>query len=512
MTFKKCVQIVTTVVLVSTLATVFRLSLRNAVPKRFETIPDAPKIYPDYVETTIPPNIAPINFYIEDDASAYVTVVTGEKNGAEIVVAGREVRLPEKKWRALIRENAGSALRFQVYEKTRADRTWRAAAPFAVDVSEDPIDSWLAYRLLAPGYDYGGWISLEERCLESYETRSLFDNRATGACVNCHAFQNRRTEKYSIHYRPGRGLPNGGTMIALNGNYKKITGKIDEINGRCSYPAWRPTGDLIACSSNKTFQALHSMSTQKIEVVDSESDLVLIDAATNRATVVTKTLDEFETFPQWSPDGSELYYCCAKVKLEVGLDRPTDRAEELAANVSELRYNVYKREFNEETREFGEPVLVVDARAKERSALHPRVSPNGRFLVYVLVESGVFPLWRPEADLWIKDLTTGEERPLAAANDRNAESYHTWDSSGKWLVFSSRREDGQYARPYFTHVDENGTATKAFVLPQRDPLANKKNFRAYNVPELLVEPVRDSKKRVYEAITSKPQGMRREKK
>ena len=501
-------RIVVVAVVLAALLGVARLCLRDALPKRYERIADSPKIYPDYAETTIPPNIAPLNFYIDDEASAYVTVVSGEAGGEEIVVAGREVRLPEKKWRALVLANAGKSLRVQVYEKARGERSWRATAPFSVAVSPDPIDSWLAYRLLAPGYDYGGWISLEERRLESFETRTLFDNRATGSCVNCHAFQNRRTEKYSIHYRTGRGIPGGGTMIALDGNLKKITGKIDEIDGRCSYPAWRPTGDLLACSSNKTFQALHSMSTQKIEVVDSESDLVLIDALTNRATVVTKTPDEFETFPQWSPDGSELYYCSADVKLEVGLDRPTTRAEELAERISELRYNIYKREFNEETREFGEPALVVDARAQERSALHPRISPDGRYLVYVLVESGVFPLWRPEADLWIKDLTTGEERPLTAANDRNAESYHTWDSSGRWLVFSSRREDGQYARPYFAHIDENGVATKAFVLPQRDPLANRKNFRAYNVPELLVEPVRESRKEIYQAITAPPRKTR----
>ena len=104
-----------------------------------------------------------------------------------------------------------------------------------------------------------------------------------------------------------------------------------------------------------------------------------------------------------------------------------------------------------------------------------------------------------EADLWIMNLETGEDRPLDEVNDRYAESFHNWSSNGRWLAFSSRREEGQYARVYFAHVDADGRAAKPFVLPQENPLHNRQNFRAYNVPEFIVEPIPFSKREIFNA-------------
>jgi hypothetical protein len=69
------------------------------------------------------------------------------------------------------------------------------------------------------------------------------------------------------------------------------------------------------------------------------------------------------------------------------------------------------------------------------------------------------------------------------------ESYHTWSQNGRWIVFSSRRYDGNYTRPFFAHVDENGRATKPFELPQADPSYNRELMKSYNVPEFLTGPV-----------------------
>ncbi len=463
-----------------------------------------PHTYPDYDGVTIPYNIAPMNFQIEEDGASFYCVVYGEaqgQNGRKIVSRSARVDLASG-WRALLEENVGGRVCADVFVKGTTDKKWRRYETITMDVSPDPIDGWLAYRLLAPGYDYGGWITLEERELATFKTTALFDNRGSGTCVNCHAFQNRRAEKFSIHYRVGGGAPGGGTVVGIDGELKKIDGKVSELNGRLSYPAWRPTGDLAVFSSNKTFQALHNMSTQKIEALDSESDLVLVDMRANKATVLTQTRDEFETFPSWSPDGKTLYYSSATVKLAPPVSQGQARAEEGANRIEDFRYNIYKREFNEQTQEFSEPTLVVDARSRERSALHPRVSPDGRWLVYTQVESGTFPLWRPEADLWIMNLETGEDRPLDEVNDRYAESFHNWSSNGRWLAFSSRREEGQYARVYFAHVDADGRAAKPFVLPQENPLHNRQNFRAYNVPEFIVEPVPFSKRSIYAAARS----------
>lgn len=77
----------------------------------------------------------------------------------------------------------------------------------------------------------------------------------------------------------------------------------------------------------------------------------------------------------------------------------------------------------------------------------------------------VYPYWHHEADLWLLDLSTGEKRPMAGANSKDTESFHNWSTNSRWLVLSSRRDDGLYTRPYFCHVDSKGNVSKAFYNP-----------------------------------------------
>ena len=69
------------------------------------------------------------------------------------------------------------------------------------------------------------------------------------------------------------------------------------------------------------------------------------------------------------------------------------------------------------------------------------------------------------------------------------DSYHSWDSSGRWIVFSSRRDDGLFTRPYFCHVDTAGSVSKAFMLPQRNPRRfYRERFLSFNVPDFITRP------------------------
>jgi len=88
------------------------------------------------------------------------------------------------------------------------------------------------------------------------------------------------------------------------------------------------------------------------------------------------------------------------------------------------------------------------------------------------------------------DLTTGNTRPLRRANSTKAESYHSWSSNGRWILFSSRRHDSNYTRLYIAYMDEQGKDHKAFAVPQEDPMFYQHYMRSYNVPEFMVEPVK----------------------
>ena len=81
--------------------------------------------------------------------------------------------------------------------------------------------------------------------------------------------------------------------------------------------------------------------------------------------------------------------------------------------------------------------------------------------------------------------------PLTEANSENVESYHSWSDNNRWLVYSSRRLDGLYTRPFFTYIDANGQAHKPFLLPQKDPMKYYKSLMfSYNIPEFVKDKVK----------------------
>jgi hypothetical protein len=74
-------------------------------------------------------------------------------------------------------------------------------------------------------------------------------------------------------------------------------------------------------------------------------------------------------------------------------------------------------------------------------------------------------------------------------NSNDTESYHAWSSNGRWVVFSSRRYDGNYTRPFIAHIDAQGRATKPFELPCADPDYHRQFMKCYNIPEFMRGPV-----------------------
>ena len=145
--------------------------------------------------------------------------------------------------------------------------------------------------------------------------------------------------------------------------------------------------------------------------------------------------------------------------------------------------------FNSQDRTFGKPEVVVDASSKERSITFPRVSPDGRYVLYAQGNYGQFHIWHKSSDLWVKDLVADTCYTLRRANSSDVDSYHSWSSNGRWIVFSSRRMDKNYTRPFIAYFGKDGIACKAFVLPQEDPEQHILLLKSYNVPELTKDAV-----------------------
>ncbi len=52
-------------------------------------------------------------------------------------------------------------------------------------------------------------------------------------------------------------------------------------------------------------------------------------------------------------------------------------------------------------------------------------------------------------------------------------------------MFSSRRNDGDFTRPFFAHVDRNGKCSKPFELPSSNPDYHRQLVKCYNIPEFM---------------------------
>jgi len=452
------------------------------VPRHYTEGRQQPHIYPDYAEVTIPPNIAPLSFELLTEADdAVVRFSSGEH---ELLCEGLKARPDMDEWHELTAVAKGGTILVEVFGEK--DGQWQRFKPFNIYVSNDSIDPWLSFRMISPSYVSYEELTLNQRCLENYEERVMVDNmlcttEAGGQCVNCHSYQQYNSQRMQFHARQ----THGGTVIAYDGRVEKVVMQHDSLLSAGVYPAWHPQLRLIAYSTNKTMQAFHTSHLNKIEVLDSESDLILYDIDRHEVRTIEQQPDELEIYPCWSPDGRWLYFCSAHFRYQ------TDSVDiaEITLRVRELKYNVYRKSFDPETRRFGERELVFASDSLGMSATLPRLSPDGRWLMFALAEWGCFHIWHHEADLWLMDLSNRQACPWEEVNSKDTESYHSWSSNGRWVVFSSRRYDGVFTRPFFAHIDAQGRGAKPFELPTEDPDRHRQLLKSYNVPEFMLAPV-----------------------
>lgn len=157
-----------------------------------------------------------------------------------------------------------------------------------------------------------------------------------------------------------------------------------------------------------------------------------------------------------------------------------------------MTYSLCRIDFDPGTRSFGHNVdTLYNGQSNKKSVSFSRISPDGKYLAFTLQEYGGFGVWHRDADLYMIRLSDGMIYPLTEANSDVGESYHSWSSNSRWLVFSSRRLDQLYTRPFFTYIDEAGVAHKPFLLPQKNPVKYYKDLLwTYNLPEFMPKEVR----------------------
>lgn len=447
-----------------------------------------PEIFPDYTDVTIPCNIAPMNFQLNKAENLETQlIISCEESTFQVEGEEGDFEIPLKAWKEMLEKHKGKDITFTVCYLDGNE--WVAYKPFTMHVVTDLIDPWLAYRLIPPGYGIWNAMGIYQRCLEDFTEKAIMENRLTEYnCMNCHTFQNGNPNKMAFHIR-GR---HGGSVLCEGKSVSKIVPQMPEGLKGIAYPYWHPTHDLIAFASDRVAQSFYSNHRNRIEVYDTRSDVVVYDTKTGVAHTAPYLSDPgvWETFPAFSGDGKTLYWMAADT-----VPQP------YPIHYHDAHFSIVRAGFNPENCTFSEqPDTLLNA-GNTTSFAYPRESPDGRWMVYNKYDYGYFPLNHKEGDLYIRDMKTGESRAMTKVNSNDAEGYHTWSRNSRWLVFSSRKMDGLFVRPYFTYIDSNGNCTKPFVMPQKHPRHFYDNqFNSYNIPEFITGEVKVNAHQIAETV------------
>jgi len=393
----------------------------------------------------------------------FVRIYTSANEDIEIVSGRSQIIIPLKKWRKLLKANQGEALFYDVYVMN-ANGNWQRYQTISNNISKanEQSDSHLVYRRLKPNFNWFKNIGIYQRNLENFDESVVIHGKSFGnGCVNCHTFVNNRPESMAFGYRSSIG---SDTLMVRNGAARKLGTKF-------GYTTFHPSGKLITCSINKVRQFFHMGGGMEVrDVVDLDSYITNydIDKQTAETTSALSDKRQLETYPTWSPDGEYLYFCTAGLLW-------TDRNRLPPKNYEKLKYSLMRIPYDLQTNKWGTPETVLSSEKTGLSILLPRISPDGRFLLFCMCDYGCFPVYQPSSDLYLMDLRTREYTKLDV-NSKYSESWHSWSSNGKWIVFSSKRQK-----------------TPAFYDSVLD---------TYSVPELVTGPIEISKRQLGRVIRS----------
>jgi hypothetical protein len=453
-----------------------------------------PHLDPDYSDLIIPPNIAPLNFLVREPGTSFHVSLRGAA-GAPIDVhsSSPRIRFPEAEWRRLLGLNRGGPLLVEV-EVRGEDKQWRRFQAMTNWIAAEDIDPVLIYRKIHPSHNSWHTMGLYQRDLRSFDEAPILENRRfENDCCHCHALRNND--------------PNHATVLIRSTTYQNSiltisNGVAEAIGGLAGFTAWNPRGDVVVSAFSKPRLLLHSARKGDMrDIGELEGWLGYFHLGSESVKAVpagdrTRLL----SFPAWSPDGAYLYYCSAPNPL-------ANPSNTLYETYSRVKYDLMRIAYDSSRDQWGEQETVLTARDLGLSVAQPRISPDGRWLAFCGTAYGCWPTYDPGSDLYGIDLTGSREngkygwRKLEL-NSPECESWLSWSSNSRWVVFSSKRHSPLFNRPYLAYVGADGRCSKPFVVPQRDPTYYDSLLKTYTIPTLATGPVTVPQRELVKAIKS----------
>ncbi len=453
-------------------------------------------VYPED-GTLFPPNFcAPYLEWEDAQNSLWQVLVDFGQTDEEFtdITEKRRWRFPRALWEG-IQENAIAAdvtvqiKGVQVNESGERVNKVQVSEPIHFRISEDPADSYIVYRLVPPPFSSLKTPDIFVRDIRKDEPE-LFLSARRSYCINCHTFSSKEGNKGKLGLQI-RSLRPGGNKLPVYLAYydmEKRTGRKLHLPfdiQMSTFMAWSPDETKLAFSANQKIVAFKPIVYETQLAGMSASDIAIYDANTNETYLMPGASDPnfLEIYPRWSPDGSQLVFA----RSAVG-NHPAHILFDLCAIAMGPKRETEARS-------------IEDASDNEKSNYYPRFSPDGRWFSFCRCDGG--DLIRSSSDIYLKrgDLQ-GPAHCLECNYPYAGDSWHSWSSNGRWLVFASKREGGIYAYLYLTHIDDEGHASPAVRLPLKEI-----PYASFNIPEFVANYPEISENELFEAIRVESQAV-----
>jgi tetratricopeptide (TPR) repeat protein len=450
--------------------------------------------------TLFPPEIVAPTFTWQDaaDAGSRWDVVVRDAKGAELdraTVDAPRWRPSEERWRDIKQKSLERDAELVV---TRAgDGAKQApAARVRFRTSKDPVGDALFYREVPLPFLKA--VQDPSQIRWRYGTIDQEDGPPIvlsnlPVCGNCHSFaDNGSVLGLDVDYGNDKGaygiLPVSEHMVMSDdkiitwADYKRDDG--DLTFGLLSRVS--PTGRYVISTvkDRSVFVAMPDLMISQL-FFPIKGILVVYDRETGEFAALPGADDPqyVQTNAAWSPDGKEIVFARAKAHKSERLEQQNAAlldakdVPEFTVDKQPFRYDLFKIPFNDG--KGGTAVPLEGASFDGKSNYFPKYSPDGKWIVFTKSDS--YMLLQPDSELWIVPAAGGKARRLEY-NTPRMNSWHSWSSNSRWLVFSSK-VNGPYTQLFLTHIDENGNDSPP-VLLERFTSPD----RAANIPEFVKLP------------------------
>ena len=433
--------------------------------------------------------------------------VPGEDVDLTFLTTTRRWRIPDNVWNRIRSAANGGA--WATIEVRGIDREglWskgresvHCSQTVRLTVSDDPADDAIIYRLVSPPFINKKTPDMFVRKLDETHDR-LFLSAHEQYCLNCHTFSSKSGTDgklcLQVRYLGGRDVKNRVyfAVYDLNAQQGRRTVLPFEIQ-MTTFMGWSPDGTKLAFSANQqiaTFSPIvfetqwAGQPTSDIAVYDTErNDVVLLPGASGPEAI--------ELYPCWTPDGKRIVFSST---------RKGAHASKTKYDLCEIRYGDDDDAKAERVCDcYHKPVGWVERRTADgkthrerQSSFYARFSPDGKWLSWVQADHG--SLIKASSDVYLmRWRPRGEVKRLACNVPWAADSWHSWSSNSKWIVFASKRDDGIFARLYMTHIDDDGNASPAVRLPLVDGDVRV----SFNIPEFVAHVPSVGERQLYENV------------